>query len=223
MPFDENSLRTVSFVAYLLVFVGGVVTSIGPCNVAMIPLVIGFVTGNRGISRTRGFAISLVFTIGLALTFTSLGVVAALVGGLFGATKTLYYVVAAVCLVVGLHILGIVKIPVPALFTREREKVRQRGIVGALLLGLVSGLVSSQCATPVLAAILTVVMLNGAITYGATLLFVYALGRGVPIIAAGTFAGAIKALPAFARWGERLQQGSGAIVILVGFYLLWIA
>ena len=113
--------------------------------------------------------------------------------------------------------------PVPALSSNRREKVRQKGVVGALLLGLVSGLVSSQCATPVLAAILTVVMLNGAITYGATLLFVYALGRGVPIIAAGTFAGAIKALPAFARWGERLQQGSGAIVMLVGFYLLWVA
>ena len=223
MPFDLNSLQTASAVAYVLVFLGGVLTSIGPCNVAMIPLLIGFVAGKKDISRTEGFAISLAFTIGLAITFSALGVFAAVVGGLFGAGNIWYYAVAVICIVIGLHLLGVLQIPIPDLFARQCERIQRKGLLGALLLGLVSGLVSSQCATPVLAAILTLVMAKGAVVYGATLLFVYALGRGVPIILAGTFTGFIKALPIFSRWGNRLQQASGAIVILVGFYFLWIA
>lgn len=223
MPFDLNSLQTASVVAYVLVFLGGVLTSIGPCNVAMIPLLIGFVAGKKDISRTEGFAISLAFTIGLAITFSALGVFAAVVGGLFGAGNIWYYAVAVICIVIGLHLLGVLQIPIPDLFARQRERIQRKGLLGALLLGLVSGLVSSQCATPVLAAILTLVMAKGAVAYGATLLFVYALGRGVPIILAGTFTGFIKALSIFSRWGNRLQQASGAIVILVGFYFLWIA
>ena len=223
MPFDLDSLQTASALAYVLVFLGGVITSIGPCNVAMIPLLIGFVAGKKDVSRTEGFAISLVFTIGLAITFTALGVFAAVVGGLFGAGHIWYYAVAAICIVIGLNLLGVFQIPVPDLFARQRESIQRKGLLGALLLGLVSGLVSSQCATPVLAAILTLVMAKGAAAYGATLLFVYALGRGVPVMIAGTSAGFIKALPVFSRWGNRLQQASGAIIVLVGFYFLWIA
>lgn len=223
MPFDLNSLQTVSVLAYILVFLGGVVTSIGPCNVAMIPLLIGFVAGKKEVTRGQGFAISVAFTTGLAITFTGLGVFAALVGGLFGPNRLWYYVVAGVCVIIGLHLLGIFQVPIPGFFERQRERMHHRGLIGALLLGLISGLVSSQCATPVLVAILTLVMAKGAIIYGATLLFVYALGRGVPIILAGTFAGVVKALPMFARWGERLQQASGAVIVLVGLYFLWIA
>ena len=223
MPFDPNSLQTFSVLAYLLVFLGGVVTSIGPCNIAMIPLVIGFVAGRREVTKAQGFVISFAFTLGLALTFMTLGVLAAVVGGLFGADRTWYYVVAGICLIVGLQLLGVFQLPVPGLFARQREQFKRKGILGALLLGLLSGLVASQCATPVLVTILTVVMAKGAVVYGATLLFIYALGRGVPIIVAGTFAGVVKALPAFERWGERMQQASGVVVIGVGLYFLWTA
>ncbi len=105
----------------------------------------------------------------------------------------------------------------------QRQRMRWRGARGALALGLVSGLVASQCAAPVLAAILTYVMAEGAVAYGALLLFVYALGRGVPIVAAGTFTGALKQLRAFGRWSGALEKVSGAIIIAVGLYLVWLA
>ena len=107
---------------------------------------------------------------------------------------------------------------------RLRERIRLRGMSGALALGLVSGLVASQCATPVLAAILTYVMSQeGALLYGALLLFVYALGRGVPIVLAGTFTGALKQLRALARWSAIMERVSGVVIIGVGLYFLWIA
>jgi cytochrome c-type biogenesis protein len=149
---------------------------------------------------------------------------AALIGGLVGASTTWwYYLVAFVCFVIGLNMLGLIHIESPLWLGGLRERVTLKGAPGALMLGLVSGLVASQCATPVLAAILTYVMAKGALLYGAALLFVYALGRGVPIVLAGTFTGILKRLQAFGRWNEALEKVAGVVVIAVGLYFVWIA
>jgi len=224
MPFDPAALQDVSLLAFLLVFVGGVVTSIGPCNIATIPLIVGYVGGSRDLPRTRAFVLSLAFAIGLALTFMLLGVAAALIGGLIGAsTHWWYYLVAGICFLIGLNMLGVLKLNLPMWLGGLRERIGLKGIPGALALGLVSGLVASQCATPVLAAILTYVMAKGALLYGATLLFVYALGRGVPVVLAGTFTGVLKSFQKLGRWSEVIEKASGIIVIAVGFYFLWTA
>jgi cytochrome c-type biogenesis protein len=224
MEWDFSVIQRISPLALILVFGGGVVTSIGPCNMAMIPLIIGYVGGSHDLSRGRSFALSTAFATGLALTFMLLGVIVSFVGGLIGTGhKWFYYIVAGVCLLIGLQLLGVLHLPMPDFLADQRQKMRWRGVPGALALGLVSGLVASQCATPVLAAILTYVMAEGAIAYGAVLLFVYALGRGVPIIAAGTFAGALKQLRAFGRWSGVMEKVSGVIIIGVGLYLVWLA
>jgi cytochrome c-type biogenesis protein len=224
MNLDPALLQPTSILGYVLVFLGGVVTSIGPCNLATIPLIVGFVGGSHDLSRSRSFALSLAFALGLAITFTLLGVVAALVGGLIGGTSRLwYYLVAVVCFLIGLHMLGVLSFPIPMWLGGLREGIRLKGALGALSLGLVSGLVASQCATPVLAAILTYVMSKGALAYGAVLLFVYAMGRGVPVVLAGTFTGALKQFQAIGRWSSVIEKASGVIVLFVGFYFLWIA
>jgi cytochrome c-type biogenesis protein len=225
MNFDASALQNASLLSYILVFFGGILTSIGPCNAAMIPLVVGFVGGSGRISRPRSFALSLSFALGLALTFMLLGILASLIGGLIGGTSRVwYYLVAFVCFVIGLQMLGALNIQLPMWFGGVREKIGWKGIPGALALGLVSGLVASQCATPILAAVLTYVMAQGgALVYGATLLFVYALGRGVPIVLAGTFTGALKQMTALGRWTDGLEKASGVILLGVGLYFLWIA
>ena len=224
MPFDPAALQNVSLLAFLLVFMGGVVTSIGPCNLATIPLIVGYVGGSRDLPRTRAFVLSLAFAIGLALTFMLLGVAAALIGGLIGAsTRWWYYLVAGICFVIGLNMLGVLNLNLPLWFGGLRERIGLKGIPGALALGLISGLVASQCATPVLAAILTYVMAKGALVYGAALLFVYALGRGVPVVLAGTFTGVLKSFQKLGRWSEIIEKISGVIVIGVGLYFLWLA
>lgn len=224
MPFDPSMVNELSLAGYLLVFLGGVITSLGPCNVATIPLIVAYVGGSHDLSRWRSFTLSLAFAVGLAITFMALGVVAALIGGLIGAgMRSWYYLVAAVCFVIGLQMLGVLTLSVPMWFGGIRERVSFTGMPGALALGLVSGLVASQCATPVLAAILTYVMAEGAIAYGATLLFVYALGRGVPVVLAGTFTGALKQMQFLGRWTKTLEKASGVVIIAIGFYFLWIA
>jgi len=225
MEIDPALLQPSSILGYFLVFLGGIVTSIGPCNMAMVPLIIGYVGGTSQQSQRRSFSISLTFAVGLAVTFVVLGVVASLVGGLIGgSTRLWYYLVAVVCFIIGLQMIGVFHLTLPSWFGGLREGIQSKGLIGALLLGLVSGLVASQCATPVLAAILTYVMAQKAsLVYGAALLFIYALGRGVPIVLAGTFAGALKGLRSLGKWAAMMEKASGVIILLVGCYFLWIA
>lgn len=225
MNIDPAFLQPTSILGYVLVFLGGIVTSIGPCNVAMIPLIIGYVGGSQDLPKRRAFSISLFFTLGLAITFMLLGIFAAVVGGLIGGTTRIwYYLVAGVCFIIGLQMLGVLRLEMPSWFGGMREKIKTKGLFGALLLGLVSGLVSSQCATPVLAAILTYVMAQKTgIVYGAVLLFIYALGRGVPILLAGSFTGILKGFHSLGKWSGWLEKASGVIILLVGFYFLWMA
>ena len=225
VTFDASLLQNGPLIAFPLAFLGGIVTSIGPCNVAMVPLVMGYVGGSTRLSRRRAFTLSLTFATGLAITFMLLGVAATVVGGLVGGTSRFwFYLVAGVCIVIALQMLSGLQIPALSWGGRLRERIPLRGAPGALGLGLVSGLVASQCATPVLAAILTYVMAQqGAVVYGAALLFVYALGRGAPIVLAGTFAGAIKRLQSLGRWTRLIEIVSGAIILDVGLYFLWVA
>lgn len=224
MNLGPELLQPTSLIGYILVFLGGLVTSLGPCNLATIPLIVGYVGGVKDLPHGRSFVISLAFAVGLAITFMLLGVAAALVGGMVGiGGRWWYYLVAAICFFIGLNLLGVLQISLPTWFGGLRERIELKGLPGALALGLVSGLVASQCATPVLAAILTYVMAKGAIVYGAALLFVYALGRGAPIVLAGTFTGALKQLQSLNRWSGAIEKTSGAIIILVGFYFLWTA
>jgi len=224
MPDDLSFLQNFSMMGYLIVFLGGVLTSLGPCNVATIPLIVGFVGGSHNLSRRRSFSLSLAFALGLAITFMLLGVAAALVGAWIGSgSRGWYYLVAAICFVIGLYMLGALPFDLPMVFGGLRERIRLKGVPGALALGLVSGLVASQCATPVLAAILTYVMAKGALVYGASLLFIYALGRGVPVVLAGTFTGALKGMQLLGRWSPVIEIVSAVIVLAVGFYFLWIA
>ncbi|MCR4400257.1 MAG: cytochrome c biogenesis protein CcdA [Syntrophomonadaceae bacterium] len=211
-------------VALALVFLAGVLTSIGPCNLSMVPIIMAYVGGRAEMGRVEGFWLSLFFTLGTSTTFTLMGVVIALVGGLFGTARSvLFYLAAAVCIGVGLSLLRVwtLRLPVPARLQR-RVPVR-RGWWGAYVMGVSMGLVGSQCGTPILLVILSLVMLKGNMVYGAALLFLYALGRGVPVVLAGTFTGLLKNMPVFARWSDLLERAAGVVLLAVGAYFLWSA
>ncbi len=217
-------ISELSYLAFLAVFLGGVLTSLGPCNLSMVPVIMGYVGGQQKLSRARGFWLSLFFTLGSSVTFVLLGVIAATIGGLFGTeSKILHWFVAAVCFVIGLNLLGAVKLNFDFMARLQPKQVSVTGLLGAFVLGMIVGLAGSQCATPILAAILNIVMATGKVAAGALLLFGYALGRGVPIVVAGTFSGVVKALPALDRWTRWTEGAAGVVLIGVGLYFVWIA
>lgn len=220
----SHLLNGYSLLAVLLVFVGGIVTGIGPCNISMIPVLMAYVAGTSDGGKARGFLLSLFFTLGTSTTFALLGVIFSVVGGLFGASKSvLVYIAAIVSIIVGLKILGIIRFNLPNLGLKMLYRPKRHGIWPAFVLGLLIGLAGSQCGTPVLFAILSLVMSKGQVVYGAVLLFVYGLGRGVPVIAAGTLTGFTKGLPAVSKWAGIFEKAAGIILIIIGLYFAWTA
>ncbi|MGR6835342.1 cytochrome c biogenesis CcdA family protein [Syntrophomonas erecta] len=216
-------IKSASLWGYGLVFLAGVITSIGPCNLSLIPIIIAHVGGTEA-GRQRSFVLSVAFTLGTATTFVILGMIIAAIGGIFGTSQSiLYYFVAAVCICIGLNLLGFINLNLNfggQLTTRVGE---QKGILGSYFLGMIMGLVGSQCGTPILLAILSLAMATGQWVYGAILLFIYALGRGVPLVLVGTFTGLITRMETFARWSFVLDKVAGGLLIMVGGYFIWMA
>lgn len=207
-------------VAFFAVFLGGLVSAASPCVLAAIPLIIGYVGGYSEGNKRKAALFSLVFILGLSITFTAFGVAASLMGqflGLFG--KWLYLGFAVIAVLMGLQLMGVISIPLPFQNTRV---IKTKGLIGAFLLGLLTGTVSSPCATPVLAVILAYVSTQGDMVYGGALLFVYALGHCALIFVAGLSIGLTESivnstsLKKFSLYSKKI---SGVLLVLAGIYI----
>lgn len=215
----QAAIQGQQSLAFLAVFIGGLVSAASPCVLAAIPLVIGYVGGYSEGSRKKSALYSLVFVAGLSMTFTLLGIAASAAGSFLSfAGQWLYLGFAAVAVQMGLQLLGIISIPLPFQKTRE---VRSRGLWGAFLLGLLTGTVSSPCATPVLAVILAYASARGNMLYGGALLFVYALGHCALIFVAGLsvgLTGSIVSSKGVKNFSILAKKLSGVLLIAAGAY-----
>jgi len=206
-------------VMLLLVFLGGVISSASPCVLAAVPLVIATV-GGGATTRGRAFTLSLGFVAGLALCFTAMGAVAALTGTLIGDVSWLWKaLLAAVLIAMGLHLAGLVQLPLPQL---DGTRFRGAGLAGAFGLGALTGTLSSPCATPILVVVLSLVAFERRVLWGTTLLAAYSLGHVVLLLAAGTASGFAAAYlgSRAAVWATRLHQVFGVILAGVGAAIL---
>jgi cytochrome c biogenesis protein CcdA len=217
-------LHTSPWLAVAGVFLGGVLTASNPCVLAMIPLMVSFVAGRqeRGLGPGRAFGYSLVFVLGLGVTFVVLGVVAALAGSIYGQVSGVWrWIVAGVCVVMGLHLMGVLRFTIP---TPVKAPPRTTGLLGALVLGLLFGLVSAPCAAPILIVLLTYIAGRGSsVVYGALLLLVYALGHSVLILVAGTSMGLARTLIESGRLTRAtgvMRRVTGGLIVLVGLYVV---
>jgi len=218
----EQIITLYPLVAFGAVFLAGVVSSASPCVLATIPLVVGFVGGYADGDRWKAFRYSLAFILGLSLTFTVFGAAAGLLGTMFGTLGGTWYLVAgAIALLMGGQMMGLYEMRLP--ISRD-FKPKRGGLVGAFLLGLFFGVVSSPCATPVLVVLLTLVAGKGQVLYGIALLFCYAIGHCLLMLFAGTFTGFVegfvkaRGVVNFSTWAKRV---SGGVVALVGSWFIW--
>lgn len=215
----QHIVQNQQGLAFVAVFAGGLVSASSPCVLAAIPLIIGYVGGYSEGNRKKAALYSLVFVLGLSVTFTLLGVAASVMGQFLGFMgRWLNIVLAVIAVLMGLQLMGLVNITLP--FQRAKT-VKTKGLFGALLLGMLTGTVSSPCATPVLAVILAYASTQGDMIYGGSLLFVYAVGHCALIFIAGLSVGLTenivrsKGVKNFSLYTKRL---SGAILLIVGLY-----
>lgn len=216
----QNIIQNQYGFAFFAVFIGGIVSASSPCVLAAIPLIIGYVGGYSESNKKKAALYSLIFILGLSFTFTLLGAAASVTGQFLAfAGKWLYMGLAIIAILMGLQLMGIISIPMP--FQKARV-IKTKGLFGAFLLGLLTGTVSSPCATPVLAVILAYVSTEGNIFYGASLLFVYAIGHCALIFVAGLSIGltesiiSSKGVKNFSLYSKKF---SGALLTLAGIYL----
>lgn len=219
-----SALERGSWLAFLLVFLGGILTSFAPCVYPVIPITIGYVGGRSSGKPLQGLGLSAIFVLGIAIVYSTLGLISAATGTLFGSISGSPYIIAGVAAIfalMGLAMLGAFEIALPASWQgRLQAGSRKKGLFGPLLVGMVSGLVMAPCVGPVIVALLAWVAKTQNLLLGWALLFVFSLGLGLLFLVIGTFAGAIQALPKAGVWMEGIKKGFGWILIGAALFLL---
>lgn len=215
-----------SVLALPLALMAGVIAGLNPCCIAMYPAAAAMYCGTNSPNvrcdrpvtlNQRGLKSAIAFLFGIAAATTALGIIAALAGRIVGQLgPTIRYAVAAVPLVMGLHLIGWLRLPISL-----SDRVIQNGSLGAFGAGLLLSLALTPCGTPVLASVLAYVAYKGTITYGAIVLFLYGVGSGIPVVLVGTTAERLMSKlerAGYALWTERITGGA---LIMVALFLLW--
>lgn len=219
----STSLSSGGLIAFPVAFIGGVLMGLNPCCIAMYPAAAA--TCSAGSCSTKAAPRRVVenaalFALGNAVAITVLGVVAALAGRTLGGLGGWFtYAVAVIPLVMGVHLLGWIRLPMPKAYAAPSARGRLGAFGGGLLLSLVIG----PCGTPALAAILAYAAVKGSLSFAAGLLFFYGLGNGLPLLAVGTAAGGITSRLQRLGWTRWVERGAGIAMLGLGFSLLWTA
>lgn len=223
--FAEVSERGL-LLTFIFVFLAGLLTSFTPCVFPMIPITIAVLTKDaQKRTRLQSLVLSVTYVLGIALTYSLLGVLAASTGSMFGSLLTstwFLWVMCAIFLGMALSLFGFYELQPPA-FLRDGLNNRlgnSGGTVNAFLSGIVAGVVASPCVGPVLVGILTYVAQTKNLWLGFWLLFVFALGMGMLFLVIGISTQATKLLPRSGAWMETIKQFSGVLMLGVFFYYL---
>jgi cytochrome c-type biogenesis protein len=200
---------------------------LSPCHLASIPLIVGFIDGQGRISTARAFFLALLFSAGSLITIGLIGLLTGLAGRMMGDLGPWgNYFVAAIFLIIGLYLLGL--IPLPFLENGANPRFGRRGLVAALALGLVFGVALGPCTFAYMAPMLGVVfsVASSQLAFAVSLVLAYALGHCSIIVLAGTFTEVVQR---YLNWNEKskgaliLRKACGLLVIFGGVYLLFSA
>ena len=219
-PFNAYQQRGWAWM-YLASFGFGFQTSLTPCVYPMIPITLG-IFGARGkdVSRGKALLLATAYVVGMGLTYATLGVIIALIGGQFGTILANPYVVIPIVLLfaaLAASMFGAFDLNLPASWQARLNQVGGRGFRGAFAMGMVGGLIAAPCTGPFLLGLLTFVATTRSVVGGGSLLFIYAIGMGVLFWVLAAFA---MSLPRSGRWMEWVKSAGGILLLLGGIYFL---
>lgn len=219
-----EALQNVSLVAFGIVFAAGFLMGLAPSSYALYPVIAGYVAGEEGErSGARGFVLSLAFVLGTATVDAALGALFGFVGGAVIDAVARYVVlwngiVATLLIAFGLALLRLFKVKWPVLSMTWKKA---HSVPGAYALGIPFGLTACPACTPMILPMLGAAAATGTWWFGALLMFVFGLARGLPLLLVGTGAGWFARLKAATTWVPRLQGAAGWLLLLAGAYFLF--
>jgi thiol:disulfide interchange protein DsbD len=217
---DTSGLAGLSLPVLLItVFLAGLALNLTPCVYPLIPITVGFFA-QQAKERSGGtLPLAIAYVLGMAVTYSTLGVVAALTGQLFGAalqSPAVIAVIVAVMLALAASMFGLWELQVPE--WAQRASGGQSGVFGALIMGLVVGFVAAPCIGPFVLGLLTFVGQQGSPVLGFVLFFTLAMGLGLPYLLLGTFTGSVQRLPMAGEWMVGVRKVFGVLLIALAAY-----
>ena len=223
----SHAVEGAAGIAMSAAFVWGILSILlSPCHLASIPLIVGFIDQQGQITTKRAFAISLLFAAGILITIGVIGGITAAAGRMLGDVGRYgNYFVAMIFFVVGLYLLDVIRLPMPG---AAQPGMKRKGMLAALILGLVFGVALGPCTFAYMAPMLGVTFKLAAthLSYGILLLLLYGAGHCSVIVLAGTFTEVVQH---YLNWNEKskgaviLKKVCGGLVLLGGLYLIYTA
>ena len=220
--FSDTS-QTTWYILLFASFIGGLLASLSPCSLAMLPLIIGYVGGYSKETPLKTFLQLCCFILGTAVVFTAIGVFCALTGRVFASAMGGYFtlIMASLLLTLGLKLLGILDFDTPTIIKAMPTNTTNSIFLYPILLGITFALAGTPCSTPILAGIMAFAAIGKNLSIAILMLFLFALGQGLILILAGLFTSSIKNMKSLAKFTEILLKLSGVLLVGVSIFLFW--
>jgi thiol:disulfide interchange protein DsbD len=209
-------------IGLLFVFLGGLALNLTPCVYPLIPITVGYFGGQSEGSTTKLFFMGILFILGLAVTYSAIGVVTSLTGAIFGAllqNPIVILLIVAIMLALSLSMFGVYEFKLPDSLVNKAGGAKG-GLYGAFFMGLTMGIVAAPCIGPFVLGLVTYVATKQDPFFGFLLFFVLAVGLGTPYLFLAVFSGKIKNLPRAGEWMDAVKHIFGFILIGMALYFL---
>ena len=222
-----NIIGSESFITFMLMFaasfIGGIIASVSPCSLAMLPLIIGYVGGCSKETPLRTAVQLSSFILGTARVFTTIGVICAITGSVFASVFGGYFtlIMASLLLVIGLKIIDVLDFEIPVIVKTMPQTKTRSLFIYPILLGVAFALAGTPCSTPILAGIMVFAAMGKNIPASVIMLFLFAVGQGLILVIAGLFTSGIKNMKQFSNVTDKLVKFSGWLMIAVAAYLYY--
>lgn len=219
----SNTNQVAWYILLFASFAGGVIASLSPCSLAMLPLIIGYVGGYSKETPFRTFLQLCCFILGTAIVFTVIAVICVLTGKVFASAMGGYFILimASLLLVMGLKLLNVLDFETPVIIKAMPTNTTNSIFLYPVLLGITFALAGTPCSTPILAGIMTFATIGKNLAMAIIMLFLFALGQGVILILAGLFTSSLKNMRSLSNYTEGLLKFSGLLLVAVSIYLYW--
>ncbi|BBB33062.1 thiol:disulfide interchange protein DsbD [Thermotomaculum hydrothermale] len=211
-----GALDSSVMLALILIFIGGILASFTPCVYPVIPLTMAYVGAKSEGNKLKGFIISIALVLGIATTYSILGIISATTGSAFGSfTQSPIFIVflGFIFIAMGLSMFGYYDIQLPYTWNTKLQP-KKKGLIGAFLMGMATGILAAPCVGPIIVVLLTWVAKTGSLVKGFVYLFDFALGMGVLFVLIGTFSGVLASLPKAGGWMEKVKYIFGILFIV---------
>jgi thioredoxin:protein disulfide reductase len=215
-----------SLAAFLGLFAIGLALNLTPCVYPMLGVTVSIFGARRAAPPLQVFGLAFIYVLGMAVMYSTLGVVAALTGGLFGALLQSPVVLVGIGLLLAalaFSMFGLYELQPPPWMLEKVGGAGTTSAVGIFFSGLVVGVIAAPCVGPPVVALLALVGAKGDPWFGFTSFFTLAMGLGAPYLVLGTFSNLLQRMPRSGDWMVWVKKVFGVIMLSVGLFYVSLA